>query len=627
MNTKDKIKQRLPNVDSEDIDELSNEQADFIVHPLEQSCFLSACPGSGKTQVVGIKTAYEITDWKKKYSGIAVLSFTKRAAKEIADRVTKYDGINAAKHPHFIGTIDSWLHSYILHPYGHTVKGFTGREGDKSYFLVDNTERGERYAYLSSFETEHHTDDKKPNPIQVNNFYFTFEGKPEHLKMDFLNFSPQKVNNLTINKSNFLKAGLCTYQDAEYLCYQVLKQNDNFLQSLSKRFSAIIIDECQDLSQSQIRLFHLLKEKGTHIHFIGDVNQAIYDFRKVYVDKLLAFIEHQNIEKKFLSDNYRSNQKIVDVCGRIIEKLSNEGMLTNTIIGKKELIHEDCILLWKYDNDIQDLPTKFISLLTERGIEVSKSVVIGRSHSLLNKIRPDTNSGFNKIELFANALSCWNIPNRTGKDMQNALQQMGKSISNLAYKGKGNSQQQYCPEKISPIDWRMILFDLIKTATEYEIHNFEEKTWSEWAGEVKNFLENYYNKLPKGKEEWHSVKSKIRGSTTDKIVSKVKNNSSDDSAKIRVSTIHGVKGETFDAVLLVSAKDKKSKGGHVEQWIGLVEEAKDEHIRFAYVASSRPKHLLVWAIPQNNTQIFETVNAVLGLNQNDLQQLLPENCS
>ncbi len=71
-----------------------------------------------------------------------------------------------------------------------------------------------------------------------------------------------------------------------------------------------------------------------------------------------------------------------------------------------------------------------------------------------------------------------------------------------------------------------------------------------------------------------------------------------------MTTIHDVKGETLDAVLVVSAKDKHSKGGNVEQWIS-VDPNEKEFVRFAYVASSRPKHILIWCYSKDYKQ---TVN-------------------
>ena len=62
-----------------------------------------------------------------------------------------------------------------------------------------------------------------------------------------------------------------------------------------------------------------------------------------------------------------------------------------------------------------------------------------------------------------------------------------------------------------------------------------------------------------------------------------------------MTTIHSVKGETLDAILLVSAPNKQgTQDGHWTQWLA---NSKTEAARLAYVASSRSKHLLTWAIP------------------------------
>jgi len=82
--------------------------------------------------------------------------------------------------------------------------------------------------------------------------------------------------------------------------------------------------------------------------------------------------------------------------------------------------------------------------------------------------------------------------------------------------------------------------------------------------------------------------------------------------KLKCSTIHKVKGQTVDAVLVVSSPDRKSKGGHWSQWLDQSLED-GEYARFAYVASSRPRFLLAWAVrtPTKKADI-EGVNG-LGL--------------
>ena len=52
------VKTRINSLDRN----LSEEQLDFILHPIDNACYLKACPGSGKTEVVGIKAAYEIAE-------------------------------------------------------------------------------------------------------------------------------------------------------------------------------------------------------------------------------------------------------------------------------------------------------------------------------------------------------------------------------------------------------------------------------------------------------------------------------------------------------------------------------------------------------------------------------------
>jgi len=114
------------------IHEKTQDQLSYVTHPLKQNVFLSACPGSGKTEVVGLKAAYEIRQWEQRFYGIAVLTFTNNATDVIRDRITQFIGINAIGFPHYVGTIDSWLHRYIAHPFAHRVTGFLGIDGDHS---------------------------------------------------------------------------------------------------------------------------------------------------------------------------------------------------------------------------------------------------------------------------------------------------------------------------------------------------------------------------------------------------------------------------------------------------------------------------------------------------------------
>ncbi|GHN00835.1 hypothetical protein WSM22_23240 [Cytophagales bacterium WSM2-2] len=619
LTTEDKIllvKSRLAKLDRD----LTDEQLDFIIHPTNDPCYLSACPGSGKTEVVGIKAAYEISTWKNPFSGIAILSFTKNAAKEITDRVKLFGGVKATQHPHFIGTIDSWLHGYVLHPFAHKSTAFSGTDEDKSYRLIDSEER---YDYLNPFKT---IISQKPSykDVWVNDYYFECSDPPE-LQSQSRTLAIQTIpgpvrDKLRENKKAFLTSGLTTYADAEFLCFYFLKGNQGILQNLVKRFPMLIIDECQDLSNNQLEILKLLVKNGTIIHFVGDHNQSIYEFKKVYIEKINDFISDNKLTKKALTQNFRSNQSIVNV-SMSLEKY-NTGNAPQAILGVEKEISSKSCLLWEYTGaTLPQLPQKLIdhvnhinsiTLKTDKKIDINKSCILARAHTTLSGFKNQPIFSGSKMEIFANGLNCWINTPRTGQDMKNALQQIGKSISMLAYNGKGNHQHQYTPKGYNQIEWRNQLYDLIESvcADATVSPPFTGLTWSQWAANFKVFLKGYWAKFRSPVNDWSSVKTKIMspsGSAQKLVIDTLRVCQYPYSEKIRMTTFHDVKGETLDAVLVVSAKDKKSKGGYFEHWLTEIAEEK-EYVRFAYVASSRPKHLLIWAIPKiENNQYIEKI--------------------
>ena len=65
-----------------------------------------------------------------------------------------------------------------------------------------------------------------------------------------------------------------------------------------------------------------------------------------------------------------------------------------------------------------------------------------------------------------------------------------------------------------------------------------------------------------------------------------------DKNQLRIETIHSVKGNTFDAVLLLSTPNAHGQTGFWERWL----DPNDETGRIAYVASTRPRYLLCWGV-------------------------------
>ncbi|MBI4488381.1 MAG: UvrD-helicase domain-containing protein [Deltaproteobacteria bacterium] len=168
------------------IAEKSEKQLAYVLSSASTNLFLKACPGSGKTEVVGLKAAYEFHAWKQKHCGIAILTFTNNATDVIRKRVYQYAGIERSAYPHFIGTLDSWLHGYLAHPFGASITGYVGQKNDRSIRLVEDHASGGwlfNYQYLPRYwHSSQKNNPPRSMPLYANMLRFDVETNQWEIK-------------------------------------------------------------------------------------------------------------------------------------------------------------------------------------------------------------------------------------------------------------------------------------------------------------------------------------------------------------------------------------------------------------------------------------------------------------
>jgi len=606
------------------IAEKTDEQLKYIFSSNSENIFLRACPGSGKTESVGLKAAYEIRKWNRKAGGIAVLTFTNSAADVIADRVTQFAGIEKLRYPHFIGTIDSWLHGYMAHPFSQQITGYIGREGDYSIRLVSESSDGN---WLNAFKLDTaysyykgETNNLASMPLYANNIRYDYENDRWEIKIptsksneympddDYFNseaFSKFRSNKgwLTLEylrrkfeekKNQFNQAGFATYQDIENICYKLLEKSE-LAQLIAERFPFIIIDECQDLSWIQLQIFKRLIGAGAYVHFIGDLNQGIYAFKKVSPHKVKEFIEQNEFTTLELSRNFRSIQPIVDLCGRLIA----QGDIKGESSSEK---HDPACVYFTYNkNEIQKIEKRLVSYLKQRKITPEKCAIVARGYSTVNKLRPGASRIPDKKGLWlATAIHLWK--NGGVESMDEAMNCIGRFIAdNFFASDSTNARAHYCPESVSShIRWRLFLAQILDGCCKSETLCNLHQTWTEWAKTVREQFESVVKSCSRIELPYQNncnfSFSTLRGKSSQTVISTLETVEKSKVSDILITTFHKVKGRTFDVILVVSAPDKRSEGGHWSQWVD-VANTDDEHARFAYVASSRPRFLLGWAVP------------------------------
>lgn len=605
--------------------EKTDEQLQYVYSSNSGDIFLKACPGSGKTESVGLKAAYEITRWSRKAGGIAVLTFTNSAADVIADRVTQFAGIEKLHYPHYIGTIDSWLHGYMAHPFSQQITGYIGREGDCSIRLVSESSEGK---WLKAFKLDTaflyykgETKTLASMPLYANNIRYDYENdrweikiptskSNEYMRDDnyfdteaFTAFRNDK-SWLTLEyirekfqkkKKQFYLTGFATYQDIENICYKLLGKVSELAQLIAERFPFIIIDECQDLSWIQLHIFKRLIDAGAHVHFIGDLNQGIYAFKKVYPQKIKEFIDQNKFMTLELSRNFRSIQPIVNLCGRLIAQGSIKGELPSEN-------HDPSCICFTYNKDeVQKIVDRFVSCLEQCKITPEKCAIVACGYSTVNKLSPGASRIPEKKALWLpTAIHLWG--NGRAESMEEALKCIGPFVADYFFASEStNSIAYYCPENVSShIHWRLFLAQILDGCLESETLRNLNLTWSEWAKAVREQFENVVKSCSRIELPYQNIRnfsfSALRGKSSQTVISTLETVEENNVSDILITTFHKVKGQTFDAILVVSAPDKRGDGGHWSQWID-VANTDDEHARFAYVASSRPKFLLGWAVP------------------------------
>lgn len=604
------------------IGEKTEQQLDYIFSNCNKCIYLEACAGSGKTEVLGMKTAYEICHWSKKSSGVAVLTFTNEAANTIKERVQLFYPHNIPA-IHYIGTFAGFVHGYIAQKFGYAFFQKDREAFDKSFSIIDKSTKSYDNNWLKNYELNFPT----TYPIYANQLVYqssddewnidfggdTTEKISDYYKSDLMQ---KKIQEIRINKGQnylfkykfliekieeckhkFWNDGFATFEDINQIALCCL-EDKGILKALAKKFPLILVDECQDLSFVELKILSSFMNAGSTVHFIGDLNQAIYSFKDAYPKYLTELTSKEKFQIMHLSDNFRSCQKIVDVACSLQSINSGISGTAQNLCGENSAVY------FEYENE-SSVFKPFEDLLYYYKIPKQNAIVLTRSSNLKNILTAGTTIDYKKHPIIS-AIQLWKINSPDSK--RKALLLLGWQLQRWL-KSIGRKDNYFCPANFDDVfRWRLTLRDILDDyAASGVISTFDNKVYSEWYHSAKNDvikITNCHLQPVLGNDvaitgSVMRVPSKT-GTESIQLISK------DEDKKIRIDTIHAVKGCSFDAVLLVSTPDGHGKTGYWENWI----DEKDETTRFCYVASTRAKFLLAWAVPRLDDKQHAKIEAI-----------------
>lgn len=114
-------------------------------------------------------------------------------------------------------------------------------------------------------------------------------------------------------------AGSVDYDDLLTMATEILERHEEVLREERERAKYVFVDEFQDLNPKQVRLVETLLGPRSHLTIIGDPDQCIYGFRGASPEHM-ARLHHslQHMETLTLNVNYRSTATIVEAACAVI---------------------------------------------------------------------------------------------------------------------------------------------------------------------------------------------------------------------------------------------------------------------------------------------------------------------
>jgi superfamily I DNA/RNA helicase len=260
--------------------------------PIRSHRILSARPGTGKTTTLTsycIDLAEHWPQWHQPWQGMAILSYTNVAKDELQHKIRKLGKAAALlQTPHFVGTVDAFVNQYLFLPHAAAAMGTTT---DRP------TLAGEPY---QQWKSQWNLDKTKPNDAYSTMWFDCYsiglDGRPIRIDGNPRpRFGPaKKVTDANATKIVAMKRhvwanGLALQADANYLAHQALLSSPALTTAITRRFPAFIVDEGQDLTEVQHAILdHLVAAGLNHAVVVGDENQAIYEWNTARPELFIA---------------------------------------------------------------------------------------------------------------------------------------------------------------------------------------------------------------------------------------------------------------------------------------------------------------------------------------------------
>ena len=539
----------------------------------ELEFLLRAAPGSGKTWTSCRRFIWRAANWHYPVGGLALLSFTNVAIRELKTATINVGRRDLLSDPNYVGTFDSFVERYILAPFGHLLTGanrrprlFPGpRPGDfkNKKLQAWRDGNGNQKIPIPAWEVVPYPEDTK---IRFKTSH-TFRNQP-------LAAANDPVHEL-------LSLGFYTHAQRVFWACKLLFKRPHIAELLARRFPEIIVDEAQDSNAWLLVLLNFLREKGARITLVGDPDQCIFEFSMADATSLPNLKTKWSIPEKPLSQSFRCNNQIAAP----VRNVGGNAYFTGSDDGANEW--RRAFVVKETSRTFSDGVAALQHLADQAEVDINSAAVVCRAHGQLESLRGKVN--YTDLKGKTKELATAAFLRDSRRDYRGAFQKVERIVRELT--GDDPVWARVDADTATPERMGLALA-IWKFVKDPDRLTPVSHVGDAWVASMRTHLASLIGEIGLQCDVKLGQQIKATGlSDGQKALPLFE--SVDEFPAVRQDTIHQVKGESIDAVLVV---------GSTKFWNSVVAAVQrgdnTEDRRLAYVAMTRARHLLVVGLPK-----------------------------
>ena len=350
------------------------------VESIHGPVLIVAGAGSGKTRVLTSRIAYILATEDIDPARILALTFTKKAAGEMKERIAAMVGDKRARRL-VMGTFHS-VFVRFLRDYAESL-GYP-----KNFTIYDQSDST---SAVKACIKELKLDDKVYKPREVLSRISSAKNAligPVNYKSDnqlcladAASKKPRICDVYDLYQKKLKASGVMDFDDILVQMNKLLKTNSQALEEISSRFSYILVDEYQDTNYPQYLILQQLARPHHNICVVGDDSQSIYAFRGARIQNILNF-QKDYPESKILrlERNYRSTSNIVEAANAVIAH--NEGRIPKKCYAGDERGEKiELLKAWTEQDEAIMIVSDIISRMQKEKAQYQDFAILYRTNS------------------------------------------------------------------------------------------------------------------------------------------------------------------------------------------------------------------------------------------------------